>query len=347
MKLITLNTHSLAEPDYENKLKLFAQEVLRQKPDVIALQEVNQSVDREPVEAGRLEGSGFVRCREMAGGQERREAVQGAAGDQERREREASGGRAGVGPVEAESGNCGGQREPDAGSCGGVIPVRADNHAFRLAELLAEGGMPCFWTWVPAKIGYGKYDEGTALFSRRPITEAGWIYLTDTRDYNNWKTRKALEIRAEIAGNCCRFFSLHMGWWQDDDEPFARQWRRLTGHLESGAGGLCFLMGDFNAPAGIQGEGYELVKGSGWLDTYELAARRDSGITVGQAIDGWRDGAPAEGMRIDFIWANREIAVSRSQVICNGVYGPVVSDHSGVMIECEPGTVPGRGERAR
>ncbi len=42
MKLITLNTHSLVEPGYENKLKLFAEAVLRERPDVIALQEVNQ-----------------------------------------------------------------------------------------------------------------------------------------------------------------------------------------------------------------------------------------------------------------------------------------------------------------
>ena len=44
MKIITLNTHSIIEPDYENKLIEFAKMIKTEKPDVFALQEVNQSV---------------------------------------------------------------------------------------------------------------------------------------------------------------------------------------------------------------------------------------------------------------------------------------------------------------
>lgn len=47
MKLLTLNTHSLEERDYEKKLKIFTEEILKEKPDVIALQEVNQPLDGE------------------------------------------------------------------------------------------------------------------------------------------------------------------------------------------------------------------------------------------------------------------------------------------------------------
>ena len=64
MKLITLNTHSLVEPDYENKLKLFAEAVLRERPDVVALQEVNQSMGEPAVGQERLGALGFVECRE-------------------------------------------------------------------------------------------------------------------------------------------------------------------------------------------------------------------------------------------------------------------------------------------
>ena len=249
--------------------------------------------------------------------------------------------------------------EYGAGGRCAEVPVRADNHAYRLAGLLAEGGAPYFWTWVPAKVGYGRYDEGTALFSRLPIAEAEWMYLTGSWDYKNWKTRKALGITVDFDGTRCRFFSLHMGWWKDEDEPFAGQWERLSGYLRNLPGDVCFLMGDFNSPAGLQGEGWQLVSGSGWRDTYGLAAAKDDGVTVGGVIDGWRDdarnadgtapdaesaeAAPENGMRIDYIWVNREIPVLRSQVICNGINGPVVSDHYGVMIECEPDKCPGRG----
>ena len=46
MKLMTLNTHSLAEPDYEKKLEVFAGVVEQERPDIIALQEVNQTMSR-------------------------------------------------------------------------------------------------------------------------------------------------------------------------------------------------------------------------------------------------------------------------------------------------------------
>ena len=36
MKIMTLNTHSLAEPEYESKLAAFAGSLVQIKPDIIA-----------------------------------------------------------------------------------------------------------------------------------------------------------------------------------------------------------------------------------------------------------------------------------------------------------------------
>ena len=47
LKLLTLNTHSLIEENYQQKLLDFVSVVCKIKPDIIALQEVNQSVDEE------------------------------------------------------------------------------------------------------------------------------------------------------------------------------------------------------------------------------------------------------------------------------------------------------------
>ena len=43
MKLLTLNTHSLIEPDYEAKREAFVDFIAEEQPDVFALQEVNQT----------------------------------------------------------------------------------------------------------------------------------------------------------------------------------------------------------------------------------------------------------------------------------------------------------------
>ena len=60
MKLITLNTHSLEEPEYERKLELLAQVIIKEQPDVIALQEVNQTITRSVATVGRE--LGYLPC---------------------------------------------------------------------------------------------------------------------------------------------------------------------------------------------------------------------------------------------------------------------------------------------
>ena len=346
MKLITLNTHSLEEPDYEEKLHRFVDVVLAEKPDIVAMQEVNQSAAAERVKPPEL--SGYVRCRDFEG------------------------------------------------------EVRRDNHAARLSGLLREKGAEYFWTWVGAKLGYGKYDEGLAVFSRYPILEVDSFRISGCADYGNWKTRRILGIKTEAGW----FYTVHMGWWDDEEEPFVKQWERLQKHIwavtgeeeadsdkklpetgdrcdlrmagnaqrsetvdeepgnmqrpESGniqagnVGQPVWLMGDFNSLDSIIGQVYDLLSESGWKDTFCLARERDCGVTVGKVIDGWRErlsdtkvlknpktekedspddgSACQEGMRMDYIWCSERVPILSSCVICNGENYPVVSDHYGVLV---------------
>lgn len=255
--------------------------IQREQPDVLALQEVSQSVSAPPADRALVNGL-FV---------------------------------------------CPGQ-EPT---------VREDNHALRVARGLQEAGISCSWFWQPIKIGYGKYDEGMALFAlNQEITEADSFYISGCREYDNWKTRKVFGIR----GSRCKdwFYTIHMGWWQDEEEPFAAQWQRLEQQLllkkrES----RIWLMGDFNSPAGLKGQGYDCVRASGWQDTYKLAWEYDCGATVEGVIDGWESlkggQVPGLGMRIDYIWCSTAAPVHSSKVIFNGTNGPKVSDHFGILVE--------------
>ena len=56
MKILTLNTHSLQEEDHRQKLSWFVAGILREKPDMIALQEVNQTAAEELMALELLEG---------------------------------------------------------------------------------------------------------------------------------------------------------------------------------------------------------------------------------------------------------------------------------------------------
>lgn len=68
MKLLTLNTHSLLEEDYKEKLEIFIAGILREKPDLIAMQEVNQTIEAPEIDPAFLEGQfpvpGYVVIRE-------------------------------------------------------------------------------------------------------------------------------------------------------------------------------------------------------------------------------------------------------------------------------------------
>ena len=154
------------------------------------------------------------------------------------------------------------------------------------------------------------------------------LLLSKSDDYSCWKTRRTLGI---CAGDVW-YYTVHLGWWKDEVEPFAAQWETLS--RAAGTKKTAFLLGDFNSEADVRGEGYDLVLRSGWQDTYRLAQQRDEGYTVVQAIDGWRDAPDAAAKkRIDQIWCSKAITVKSTRVVFNGLQEPQVSDHAGILIE--------------
>lgn len=267
MKIMTLNTHSLVERDYERKLLAFTEGVLREAPDIIALQEVNQSAAACPVSPS----ESYRAC------------------------------------------------------CDAVI--RKDNHAYNAVCLLSGKGLSYYWTWLPLKRGYMIYDEGIAIMSKTPVDETRIIEVSTVQDYENWKTRKLLGIKT--FGQW--FYSVHYGWWEDEDS-FSDQFRRTEKSLDKNE--KIWLMGDFNNPAEIRGEGYDLIAASGWYDCYNEAEKRDGGKTAEGKIDGWKErGKAQDKMRIDQIWCNKPINPKSCYTVFNGQLYPVVSDHFGVIAE--------------
>ena len=184
---------------------------------------------------------------------------------------------------------------------GNMVLLKADNHAAAVARMLEEAGCAYHWSWLPAKIGYDRYDEGMAVFSRAPITAAENLLLSQINDYNNWKTRRALGI---CAGDVW-YYTVHLGWWKDEEEPFADQWNILA--AAAGAKPLAFLLGDFNTAI----PSCRPLTAGGMLRT----RLPKNALT--------RSGAP------------RRCRVHSSRVVFGGKQEPRVSDHAGVLIEVE------------
>lgn len=269
MKILTCNTHSLMERDYETKLQQFVDVVAKERFDIIALQEVNQTLAEERANDRQMEG--FVTA------------------DTDR--------------------------------------VTIDNHVMRAVSMLREKGVPYYWTWTPIKLGFERYDEGIAILSLKKPEETTCFYISDSEDYYDWHSRKVIGVKIDGIW----YYSVHMGWWQEETESFCAQWQKFLANIPKN--GKIYLMGDFNNPAHAKEEGYDLVTHSDFYDTYHLAGQRDDGITVVKVIDGWHERNAADKMRIDFIFKNEDTPVKSSKVFFNGDNGPVISDHFGVSIE--------------
>ena len=210
-----------------------------------------------------------------------------------------------------------------------AVPLKAGNHALQVSRLLEANGTPYYWAWLPIKVGYDKYDEGVALFSRKPILETADLPLSMIQDFSNYRTRRLLGIRTEDGW----FFSVHTSWWNDPDEPFLHQWEEMQKAAKTRKPAV--LMGDFNGDAMVRNETYDRIAKDGWYDSYVLAKNKDAGWTVAGTIDGWHDQEAADARRIDQIWLDQPMTVKSSEVIFNGDNYPVISDHFGILIETE------------
>lgn len=208
--------------------------------------------------------------------------------------------------------------------------IREDNFALVLVEELRKLGAADYsFTWDFAHIGYEVYEEGMAILTKHRIEEEYSFFVSRGQDQSYWKTRKIIGAKIEVEGQLVSFYSCHLGWWQDEEEPFKEQADALLEQINRD--GAYFLMGDFNNAVSVRGEGYDYLIDKGLQDTYELAEEKDSGVTIAGSIAGWDDNN--HDLRIDLILAGQPVMPKYSRVIFNGKNKPVVSDHFGVEVE--------------
>ncbi|ADC49544.1 endonuclease/exonuclease/phosphatase [Alkalihalophilus pseudofirmus OF4] len=205
--------------------------------------------------------------------------------------------------------------------------IKADNYGYILQKKLKElGSAPYEMVWAPCHYGYEVFEEGIALLTRHPIIESTDFYVTKSREMKNWKSRNIVGALIEIDNKPIHFYSCHLGWWEDTEEPARGQMDALLEQIP--ADGRVFLMGDFNNHADMRNEGYDYLIQNGFYDTFTLADEKDSGVTVEGKIAGWDQNK--RGIRIDLILTNQKVNVFSSKVIFNGRNRDIVSDHFGV-----------------
>jgi maltose 6'-phosphate phosphatase len=207
--------------------------------------------------------------------------------------------------------------------------IRSDNYAWLLAKELGKQGEDYQLVWDLSHIGYEVYEEGIAVLTKHPIIEEHSFFVSQTSNIDYWKTRRIVGATIEYEKELLTFYSCHLGWWDDEEEPFKQQVDTLLAHVHKD--NPFFLLGDFNNDAHRQNEGYDYLLSQGLYDTYTLSNKKDSGITVKGNIAGWDDNERA--LRLDLILSSHAQDIQSSTVVFNGIHYPVVSDHFGVSIE--------------
>lgn len=208
--------------------------------------------------------------------------------------------------------------------------LREDNYMLLLKKELKNLNVDNYESvWDFSHMGYDVYEEGLCLLSKHPMVEKESFYITNGDSKYNWKSRKVVKASVDYNGEVIDFVSCHLGWWNDEEEPFKIQVQNLNKRINNDR--QTFLLGDFNNNANIRNEGYDFIKNTGWIDTYDLSHTKDEGITVKGKIDGWEENKSK--LRLDLILTNKNIDVKSSNVIFNGSNKDVVSDHYGVEVE--------------
>ncbi|SDZ17002.1 endonuclease/exonuclease/phosphatase family protein [Bacillus sp. 166amftsu] len=262
MKLLTLNCHSWQEENQIEKIRHLAKTIQEEDYDVIALQEVSQSIKAQNV--------------------------------------------------------CGNKKK--------------DNYGLVLLAELEKLGLRNYnIVWDFSHIGYDIYEEGLAIITKHPIVKQSSFFISESKDISYWKARKIVSVTISYKGKNITLYSCHLGWWNDEEEPFQDQVDCLIKNVNGNE--LSFLMGDFNNNARLQGEGYDYLMQKGFYDTYELALKKDEGTTVQGKIAGWDENK--QNLRIDLILSNKPTTVLSSKVIFNGVNRNVISDHFGVEVQLD------------
>lgn len=204
--------------------------------------------------------------------------------------------------------------------------IRTDNFALLLVARLKELGHHYYWGWAYNHIGYDKYEEGVALLSKTPLIHQQ-VTLSEHQDPADYRTRTVLIGQTTLEGHSLTIVCGHYSWWIDEQSGFSYEWETLLKHLPNNE--PLILAGDFNNPAHLLKEGYELIMASDLKlkDAFVEATEKTGEFTVEKNIDGWQDNT--KKLRIDFIFG-KNVTFNTYNIKFNGKNGPVISDHYGI-----------------
>ena len=200
-----------------------------------------------------------------------------------------------------------------------VEQIKESNYGYDLMQLLKEQNHIYYYYYTPIKESFNKYDEGIAILSKHKLKHVSSEYISKTKDYSNWKSRKMIQAELHIADEIITLVSVHLG-WSDGNEVFENQVEKLLSSLKEENQWL--LAGDFNVNP--NSKEYQFLLNKGLIDLYGLNQEHLYDATHISDMD-IHDGSN----RIDYFFSTKTYQVLEQEILFQEKR---VSDHFGVYL---------------
>lgn len=206
--------------------------------------------------------------------------------------------------------------------------IRSDNAIKIICDKVNEllGSQFYKFKWDMVHYGFKVYEEGLAIMSKYPLDNIVSSYITKTSNHFTFKSRKVL--KATI--NNIDFYSCHMGWEDDEVEPFAYQMEQLDRFVkENSVNRVAILAGTFNND--VSTKSYQMIINKGYIDLYRQYKPEGAYDETLILPEGYRK---TNKYRLDYIFSsNKTVRVTEARYLFDK--NNRVSDHVGIMLEFE------------
>ncbi|TAL42868.1 MAG: hypothetical protein EPN89_16800 [Methylovulum sp.] len=209
------------------------------------------------------------------------------------------------------------------------------NMAFRICKKLRHWGL---WYHIHqdwSHIGFYRWREGTAIMSRYPMRHNYSAYVSADHRKDNYMSRNITVSCIDIPEfGLLHIANVHLSWAHHGFfEEYHKLRKLIHSRLHFGVR-ADLIVGDFNAPAGEHAYNH-IVGNAEYVDQFhELHPHRFHQPSYHGQIDGWKNSSPK---RIDYIFKRNgnPMQIESMEVIFNGGFYPIVSDHFGYLARFE------------
>jgi len=197
--------------------------------------------------------------------------------------------------------------------------VKQDNYAYQLQQLLQSKGVQYNLYYLPIKYSFNQYDEGLALLSIHELEILDRRYISKTKDYHQWTSRRILlaKLKEEDLG----LLVVHFG-WSDGHEVFEEQVSHALETLPKNYPTI--IAGDFNVTP--SSEDYQYIAKQGLFDTF-----RGTSLAFSPTHKDQMD-IHDRGSKIDYIMTTKPLQSSNHEILFTE--NPV-SDHYGIFLKIQ------------